>query len=271
MKQLELFLKKYSSQILTGLGCLGVIVTPILAVKQDRKADEDRLKQENKRFMDTYEYENRNMKWTLSKKERFLLYAKYQIPTILMGTGTILCIIGAQGINRQAQTSLISAYGLINESYADYRRKNIELYGSENHKNILNELAIEKSKPVDICTQGVFTSPDLNGNKLSESYPRELFYDEFSKRYFESTLPAVIEAEYHTNRNLMLGAPVILNDYYAFLGLEQTIEGNELGWFECDDYIWIDFTNEEKHLKDGTRYISIQMEYEPTMDWQDEW
>ena len=59
--------------------------------------------------------------------------------------------------------------------------------------------------------------------------------------FFKHALEQVLLAEYHVNRNMALGALILLNDFYEFLGLERTEYGGEVGWYVNDDYIWIDF------------------------------
>ena len=269
-KTIGLFLKQHAPQILSVLGCAGVVGTAVVAVRQDRKARQTIQNIETELIKNTLTPDNAE-DWRVSKDDKRTIYIKEHIPTALMSVTTMFCIIGSGYLSKQTQVGMIAAYGLLNESFGDYRRKNIELYGAENHKKILESLAIERSKPMDLYCQGAFSCPSLNAVAIARDYPKELFYDEFSKRYFESTLPAVLEAQYHLNRNIALGTPVLLNEYYGFLGLEDTIPGNELGWYMCDDYMWVDFNNEERYLEDGTRYIAIQMEYEPTTDWQQEW
>ena len=272
LRATDMFLKKNSGKILTGLSCMGVIGTTIVAIRQDRKAQQAINSIETDRLVNHGDIRSiAKTDWEMDRREKYKIYFKYHLPTALVGLGTITCIVGTGYVSQQAQASLLSAYGLLNESYTDYRRKNIELYGVDNHKKILESIAVEQSKGVDLHSIGAFHCSDLRASALSNDYPRELFYDEFSRRFFESTLPAVIEAQYHVNRNLVLGAPVIVNDWYTFLGLANTTEGNELGWFMNDEYCWIDFTNEERYLQDGTKYISINVDFEPDTRWQEEW
>ena len=44
------------------------------------------------------------------------------IPVILLGSATVMCIFGAQMLNRRAQSSMASAYALLDQSFKDYRR-----------------------------------------------------------------------------------------------------------------------------------------------------
>lgn len=243
--------RKYVPLILSALSCFGVIGTAILSAKGARKYDEKIEKDPEKpvkSFIESY------------------------YPAIMTGTATIVCIAGAGITNTSNQAALISAYGLLNESYTKYREKVIEFHGVEEHKRILNSIALDECNPPYISVTGPFSNTSINDPHISSDQPIKLFYDAYSKRYFESTLPNVMEAEYHLNRNFILADVVSLNEWYEFLGLEQTIEGNELAWF-CNDgsYYWIDFTNEEQKLDDGTPYIAIYMDQEPGVEWQEEW
>lgn len=75
------------------------------------------------------------------------------------------------------------------------------------------------------------------------------FYEPFSMRYFERTMDEVLEAEYHLNRNFILRGDASMNEFYRFLGLEETPDGDEYGWSQCVGfdvygYQWIDFCHD---------------------------
>ena len=94
------------------------------------------------------------------------------------------------------------------------------------------------------------------------------FYDAFSQRHFESTISKVIQAEYHLNRNFMFNGVISLNDFYEFLGLEKIKIGDDLGWSNCNgDIYWIDFNHHRIDLDDGMEIFVIDMVFEPTADW----
>ena len=95
-----------------------------------------------------------------------------------------------------------------------------------------------------------------------------LFYDAFSRRYFESTIAQVLEAEYHLNRNLSLGGDVCINDFYNFLGIEPIDGGDYLSWFYFyeDGISWIDFNHRKTVLEDGLEVYVVDIVYTPRMD-----
>ena len=235
----KLFLKRNSSTILTVLGGVGVVATAVIAVKATPKAI---------KLIEVYKEQKGEDLTTL---EKIKVAGPHYIPSILIGAGTIACIFGANILNKRNQASLMSAYALIDNSYKEYKKKVKELYGEESHKEVVSSIA--KDKYTDDIR--------VNDNKM-------LFYDEFSHRYFESTLEDVIKAEYNTNRQLQCNGRVYLNEYYEFLGLEPSKVGTELGWSSGileSHYLaeQIAFDHWKVVLEDGLECCIITLRYEP--------
>lgn len=127
--------------ILTCIGAVGVVATAVLAVKATPKALRLIEIAEDHRHDD-----NPNWTWSpLTKAEIIKTTWKCYVPAVVTGAATIICIFGANTLNRRQQASLASAYALLNRSYNDYKRKLKELYGKETHDNIMKALAVEES------------------------------------------------------------------------------------------------------------------------------
>ena len=238
----NLFLKRNGSTILTVLGGAGVVATAVTAVKATPKAI---------KLIEVYEEQKGE---NLTTIEKVKVAGPNYIPTILIGVGTIACIFGANVLNKRTQASLMSAYALIDNSYKEYKKKVAELYGDEMHKEVISSIAKDK------YTDDIHVSDD-----------KQLFYDEFSHRYFESTLEDVIKAEYNTNRQLQCNGGVYLNEYYEFLDLEPITGGTELGWSSgiLESHYraeWIEFDHEKVILEDGLECCIITLRYEPVID-----
>lgn len=189
---------------------------------------------------------------------------KYYVPAFAVGTSTIVCIFGANILNQRQQAAITSAYALLNEAYRDYTRKTKEIFGEEGHKQIMEAIAVEKAHNVymsspSICECGTLAFDDR------DQEDKRLFYDTFSKRYFESTVPQVLEAEYHLNRNWVLGMVVCVNDFYDFLGVDKIPGGDELQWFYEDEIGWIDFNHQKMVLDDGLEVLAIDMVFAPRL------
>ena len=186
------------------------------------------------------------------------------IPASLVGMSTIACIFGANILNKHQQATITSAYALLSNAYQDYERKTKEIFGEEGHQKILDAIAAEKADDVYISSPGICGSDSLS---FSERNPEDarLFYDSFSRRYFESTIPQVLEAEYHLNRNWALGREICVNDLYDFLGIDKIPGGEALGWFYEDGISWIDFNHHKTVLEDGLDVLVIDIEFPPRL------
>lgn len=256
MNNTLLYLKHNSATVLTCVGAVGVVATSVLTAKATIKAVE---------LVNEAECEKND---NLTKSEIIKTSGMCYIPAVVVGFSTLACIFGANVLNKRQQASLISAYTLIDNSFREYKNKLKELYGEEAHNNIVDALMVEKAQQIDIYAQGFLSSSNL-AIEDGTSEPR-LFYDEYSNRYFESTVERVMNAEYHLNRNYILGGSVPLNMLYEFLGLEQTDYGDSVGWSCYNEIYWIDFNHRKTVLDDGLECYILEMPFGPTADYLDE-
>lgn len=254
-KKLKVYLERSSPTILTCIASAGVIATAILAVRATPKA----VELIRKDSMINHDGDPKAYTKAEAIKSAWHCY----IPSAVVGTSTIICMFGANILNKRQQAALTSAYALMNNAYQDYKSKVKELYGEETHRAVMDSIAAEKAKDTHICTQCFGNTLDFG----DDSEEKRLFYDTFSKRYFETTIEKVIEAEYHLNRNFALGGgEITLNEFYDFLGLEKVDYGDRLGWCINDEMCWIDFDHHKTILDDGLEVYIIDMVYEPTSD-----
>lgn len=163
-------------------------------------------------------------------------------------------------LDRRNQAALTSAYAMLNESYKQYRQAAKKVYGADADDKIHAEMA----KDAMIADNGWgYQTYNMDMDTESE---RILCYDMFSKRYFNTTMAAVINAQYHINRNLQLRGYCCLNEYYEFLGINGVDLGDEMGWNIQEMYeggeMWLDFDNRKTALEDGLECVVISG-YEP--------
>ena len=231
-------LKKYAPLILSITASAGVIATAILSHKATEKAMEDPENEDN---------------W------------KHYIPTAVVATGTVTCIIGAHILNQKQQVALANAYTMLYQSFDQYKKKVIEHHGIEEHHRILDEIRTERAKDVFVTSEYFM---DQANNFYDESEEPKLFYDVSSKRYFEARPSAVLQAEYFINRNYILGWNTTLLDWYEFLGIEP-IENADKMYFNIEDGLaWIDFDHHKMIMDDGLEcwVIDIFAEYGSPQD-----
>lgn len=252
LSQSKLFWKRHGSTVLTCAGAVSMITTTVLAVKATPKA----LKALNEAKEEKGE--------ELTVLETVRVAGPSYIPTVLIGTSTIACIFGANILNKRQQAAMMSAYALLDNSYKEYKAKLKELYGEETHQEIVNAIAVEKAKEVGITAESLCTNTCLTDDE-SCGEP-VLFYEEWSGRYFESTIEQVITAQYHINRNLVLRGYVTLNELYEFLGLKITEYGDTLGWAVEDEFYWLDFNHHKATMDDGLECFIIETPWGPSPD-----
>lgn len=242
----EGFLRKNSPTILTCVGAVGVVATAVMTAKATPKA------------LALLENAEKEKGEELTKKEKFKLAAPVFIPAVAVGGTTIACIFGSNMLSKKQQAAMVSAYAALGQTYKEHKDKIEELYGEGTNEQVTKEIAQDK-----------FTE-----NPVETKDDETLFYDEYSKRFFNSTLEKVQRAEYYLNRNLVMRDYAYLNEWYEGLGLPEVEHGYDLGWSmgSCMDLYWqpwIDFINDKSTLNDGTEYYIIRMLTEPIPDFCD--
>lgn len=234
-----------SPSILTVLSIAGVVGTSVMAGRVTPKALELIKDKKDELGADR-----------LKPMEVVQTTWKCYIPSILIGMGTVTCIIGIGYMNKRNQASLMSAYAMLNESYKQYRKSAKIVYGEGADDKIHAEMA--KDAMVSSYDWGY----QIYNMDMDSESERLLFYDLASKKYFRTTMAAVLNAQYHVNRNLSIRGDCSLNEYLSFLGIESVDNGDEIGWdisylieeLEC---YWLDFDNYKTTLEDGLECIII--------------
>lgn len=240
------FIKRNGSTILTCMGGVGVVVTTVMAVKATPKAiklleQAETLKEE-----------------PLTVLEKVRVAGPSYVPTVLIGVSTIACIFGANMLNKRQQAALMSAYALLDNSYKEYKKKVTELYGEGVDQHIRDEIIKDDYKESDV---------EYEDNKL-------LFYDEYSRQYFNATMEDVLNAEYILNRDLSYHGYATLNEFYDLLKLPRTDFGDILGWCammvcEYQWYVWIEFNHRKVVMDDGLECYILEILTEPVPDFED--
>ena len=107
----KMTLKRNSPKILTILAAMGTVSTAFATARATPKALLLIREAESQKGED------------LTALEKVKVAAVPYIPAVLLGSATVICIFGAQMLNRRAQSSMASAYALLDQSFKDYRRK----------------------------------------------------------------------------------------------------------------------------------------------------
>lgn len=192
------------------------------------------------------------------KEENKLLIKEAMIVSIpvdmcVFTTGAL--IFSSNLISRKRIRAIGTAYNNLSRSFNEYKLAALSGLGVDGYNKIQTKYAEEYL--------------ENNENVIEDG--KCIFFEEYSKQTFSSTLEDVIAAEYHLNRNFILRGYATLNEFYEFLGIEP-IEGGELLCWSIDagceyyGYQWVDFVNREHEDKDGGKWYSIEIVFLPTLD-----
>lgn len=188
----------------------------------------------------------------LTKFEVIKVAGPTYIPALLTGAATITCIVGINVLNKRQQASMASAYALLEGTFKEYKKQVNKLYGEEVDGKVREEIAKEQYEEHDISVEE----------------GKHLFFDNFSMRYFESTIEDVQRAEYRLNREFRMKDCASVNEFYDLLGIPRVENGDKYGWssegcYEFYGHSWIDFDHEKVTLDDGLECYILSMPLEP--------
>lgn len=234
------FIKKNASTILTCAGGIGVLTTAVLAAKATPKA------------LNLIEEAKHEKGEDLTIFETVCAAGPAYIPTVVTGAATVACVFGANVLNKRTQASLMSGYALLDRSFKDYKNKVEELYGEDANEHVKSEIAKDDYDEEDI---------DVYDDK-------QLFYDEYSRRYFQSTIEDVQRAEYRLNREINMRGWFELNEFYELLDIPPLKGGEGLGWSEGGNLYrywqgWVDFNHSKVVMDDGLECYIVTFFQEP--------
>ena len=252
-----LVVKKYSPEILVTVGIVGVITSTVMACKATTKAHEvlDKAKEKKDKIDEAMDYANSRIDFDENdytekdrKKDLVLVYtqtgvdfAKLYGPSVILGTLSIGCILGAQHILRKRNLALVAAYAVLDDSFKKYRsrviadageEKDLEYqYGVKEEKveTVVVDEATGKSKKVKSTKKVV----DPNGVSL---YAR--FFDELNQNWNpipEYNMAFLKHQQNYFNDLLRIRGHVFLNEVYDELGMERSSAGAVVGWVLTKD------------------------------------
>lgn len=235
-------LKKYSPEILVGVGVVSMVASTALAIKgtlkvneiiEDRDYELDKVER-GLALNDAEKYSEED-----AKKDKMVIHtksvtrlAKNYAPAIVTGVVGVTCVLSGFGIIRKRHIALGAAYKVVSDSFEKYRERIIEKYGKEAdlaakfgtiktkvdklNKNgkVVGEEEIEIIDPNGFSMYSkIFDESNVNWDK-APGYNRMFLQGQQS----------------YCNDLLQLRGHLFLNEVYQMLGLPHTTEGATVGW-----------------------------------------
>lgn len=241
IKGAELFLRKRSPEILTGVGIAGMIGTTILAVKATPKAL--RLIEEKKAELDCDK---------LTPVETVKATWKCYIPAAVTGLTSVGCLVGASSVNARRNAALATAYSLSQTALTEYKEKVVETIGEKKEQVIRDNIAKDK----------IERDPVKSSEVIVTDKGTTLCYDGVFGRYFRSNKDTLDRAVNAMNRRMVSGDMYVsLNEFYMEIGLPPVDIGEQLGWNIDDGTIELDYSSQL--AEDGTPCLVIEYNVAP--------
>lgn len=242
---LTMFTRKYSPEILSGLAITGVITTAVLAVRVTPEAMK-RIWHMKEDPVIAGESDNpAPVTRTEMLKETWTLY----IPAALSAAGTIACIAGASRIGSRRNTALVAGMALADRAFQEYKEEVKEVLGERKETAVRDRIAEKRIEENPPGSQVIITGAGP-----------QLCYDTLTDRYFQGDIEKIRRAENDINRAIIHDMYASQNDFYALIGLDDCVAGEELGW-NMEHYLKLVFTS--KLSKEGIPCLAIGYEFLP--------
>jgi len=240
-----LIAKKYSPQILTGVGIVSGIASTVLASKATLKLeDEINHLEENienakehlqKGRIDEGEYK-KEMAYIYTRSS--LAIAKLYAPAASVGAFGIVCVISAQGIMQRRNAALTAAYVALEKGLTEYRKRVEESIGTEEELKLRYALSEEEVHDTEKGEVRKVTVADPNQHSV---YAR--FFDEHNEHWTktpEYNMLFLKCQQNYANDLLHARGHLFLNEVYDLLGIERSQAGQVVGWVlskDGDNYV----------------------------------
>ena len=242
----EMKVRKYSPEILAGVGVVGVIASTVMACKATTKLNDilaeskEQLEQiktvaVDPAYADKYTEDDAKKDTTITYVQTGVKVAKLYAPSVILCASSLGCLLASNNILRKRNAALSAAYMTVDKSFKEYRRRVAERFGDEVEKEIRYNI---KAKEI--------TTVDEEGNEVKETVKviegadNPTTYSDYA-RFFDESCPAwQNDPEYnltflraqqqYANDLLKAQGRLFLNDVYKMLGIDITKAGQVVGW-----------------------------------------
>lgn len=213
-KNIEKFALNNSPAILTSIAVTGTLTTAVLAGKASFKAAAIIAEAEADKAAS---YEDTE---PLTRNEKAALVWTAYIPAAGSCITTILAIVAVNQIGSRRTAAMAAAYSMTEKAFGEYREKVVTKFGEKKSRDVDDEIAQDR----------VNANPPSQKQLVMIGDNEVLCYDQFSGRYFNSTMDKIRKACNDINFRILHRDYANLNDFYEELGLDTVNMGDEYGW-----------------------------------------
>lgn len=232
-----------SPLILTGIGVTGSVVASVLTAQATFKAAE---------ILADYTYDA-DVSFVQQAKHVWTLY----LPPAAILVLTCGAIVMSHQIGTRRAAALAAAYSLSEKALTEYREKIVDHIGAKKEQALRDDIV---QKHVADNPQGL--------KEVIISSGEVLCYDDYSGRYFNSTVELIRQAMNDVNEEVNHNMYCSLTEFYTKIGLPQTTMSEEVGW-NIDNTMAIHFSTVMSN--DGRPCVSITFNKTPVRDYHRVW
>lgn len=238
--------KKYSPEILMGVGVVGIVASTVVACKATLKAsdiivdaqeDLEKIKMvaEDPKYVDQYSEEDLKKDKTILYTQTGLKIAKAYLPAVGLGVASIACLVSSHNILKKRNIALAAAYTTIDKSFKEYRKRVTDRFGEEVERQIRHNIKAHEIEETIVDEDG-------NEKKITKNVETcEIDgYSEYSRFFDDGCTGWEKDAEYnlvflkaqqqYANDLLRSKGHLFLNEVYDMLGIPRSKAGQVVGW-----------------------------------------
>lgn len=243
-------LKKHSPEILVVTGVVGTVASAVMACKATLKAN-DIIEEHKKNLNDIhdvvadveagiipaekYTIEDQRKDTAMAYVKTGVSFAKLYGPSVMLGTASILAILGGHNITRKRNSALAAAYMAVDTGFKEYRGRVIERFGKDLDRELKYDIKAKEVEETVVNEDGTEqkvkrTVQVINPNNKS---PYAKCFDEFCPAWVknaEENMFFLKQQESMANKILQERGHLFLNEVYDLLGFDRTAAGQEVGW-----------------------------------------
>lgn len=241
--------KKHSPEILVGAGIVGVVGSAVMACKATTKLDEILAEPKEKiekihELMENPDMVPEGKEYTEEdgKKDLTIMYTqsavkvvKLYAPAVILGTVSIVAILGGHHILRKRNLALAAAYATIDKGFKEYRGRVIERFGEELDKELKYNIKAKEIEETVVNEDGsentVKKTVNVADPNTTSDYAR--FFDDGCNGWTkdpEFNLMFLKDQQRYANDLLKTRGHLFLNEVYDMLGIPRSTAGAVVGW-----------------------------------------
>lgn len=226
LEKAEIFTKKNSPVILTGLAIVGVISTAYAAYKAGPRADKI-LEAYRKDMGDCHPNDKEAKRAVVGETVKKMV--PVVAPPIIMGGTTIACIVGSHSVSSRRIAALSAAYSLSETTVKNLNSKMEEMLGEKKARAIKDSIMKDKLKADSEKDKKILS----DGQLVIPSDGTVLCKDLYSGRLFYSNAEKIKQAIAKCSYEIISDMYISLNDFYEAIDSPQLPRipmGEDLGW-----------------------------------------